>query len=102
MPAISLKNDVQTMAYPAGGATAFILLSSRAPQIAPLRTNGTPVNPPRFSIIHADLTAALCIRDGAKPATMEVSLPAATARCRGSRGFEGSHHQNPIFHNLAV
>jgi hypothetical protein len=27
VPAISLKNDVQTMAYPAGGATAFILLS---------------------------------------------------------------------------
>lgn len=27
VPAISLKNDVQTMAYPAGGAIPFILLS---------------------------------------------------------------------------
>lgn len=35
VPAISLKNDVQTMAYPAGGAVPFILLSLPNPPSPP-------------------------------------------------------------------
>jgi len=40
MPSISLNSDVQTMAYPKGGATAFILLSQTFCEVRPLVRHG--------------------------------------------------------------